>query len=167
LIEDLHSGCSALHQANFNLSEAEAVRDMGEVVYDQRRLADAEAWMRAHPHRFVNLTVSRIVTFWFPRRVEHPFKASVIWVFTYLSLPGLALMAYRRVRVTIFALLVLLVYPLVYYVIVADVRYRYPILWLSLLPAGYFLEWLFELVHTKWQSRSALGSMPPSSPVSA
>jgi len=32
------------------------------------------------------------------------------------------------------------VYPLVYYVMVSDIRYRIPILWLSCLTAGYFLH---------------------------
>ena len=31
-----------------------------------------------------------------------------------------------------------------YYVVVSDMRYRYPILWLSLLPAGYFLREIAE-----------------------
>ncbi len=41
---------------------------------------------------------------------------------------------------------VLLVFPLTYCAVVSDVRYRYPILWLTLLPAGYFLRWLFDKV---------------------
>jgi hypothetical protein len=151
LVEDLRSGCAAIYMPNFNPTEAHAFRDLGEVNYDRQRLETAETWMRAHPDRFLHLTGSRVVAFWFPRGVEHPFKATVIWIFTLLSLPGLTLMAYRRVPVTIFTVFALTVYPLVYYVIVSDVRYRYPVLWLSMLPAGYFVWWLLQMTQAKWQ----------------
>jgi hypothetical protein len=50
----------------------------------------------------------------------------------------------HRQRITFFILGVWLLYPPVYYVMVSMDRYRYPILWTSLLPAGYFLAWLTE-----------------------
>ena len=63
----------------------------------------------------------------------------IIWLATALSVPGLILMALRREPVTLFVAAVLLIYPLMYYVVVSDVRYRYPVLWLSLLQAGYLI----------------------------
>lgn len=151
LVEDLQSGCAAAYQVNFNLKEAVTYRDLGEVNYDHVRLAAAKAWIRSHPDRFLRLTLSRIVAFWFPRTVEYPFKTIMIWIFTFLSFPGLLLMARHRVPVTAFFILTLIIYPIVYYVVVSDVRYRYPILWLSLLPAGYFLVWVIGRLQTKWQ----------------
>ena len=53
-------------------------------------------------------------------------------------------MARNRVPVTIYVLPVLGFYPLMYYIVIADVRFRYPVLWLSLLPAGYFLAYLAD-----------------------
>lgn len=149
MIEDLKSGCAAIYQPNFNLNEARAFRDLGEVQYDRERLAEAEVWMRTHPGRFLGMTSSRFAAFWFPRTVEHPFKTTVIWLFTLLSVPGLILMCNRNLPLAIFMILVLSVYPLVYYVIVSDVRYRYPVLWLSLLPAGYFVDLLFQNATTR------------------
>jgi len=32
------------------------------------------------------------------------------------------------------------IYPLLFYVVVSDERYRYPLLWVSLLCVGYFLS---------------------------
>jgi hypothetical protein len=61
----------------------------------------------------------------------------IIWLATALSIPGLIVMARRREPVILFVAAVLLIYPLAYYFVVTDVRYRYPVLWLSLLPAGY------------------------------
>jgi len=46
----------------------------------------------------------------------------------------------------LFVLFVLFIYPLMYYVVVSDVRYRLPVLWLSLLPAGYFLTYSAQRV---------------------
>jgi hypothetical protein len=63
----------------------------------------------------------------------------ILWIVTLFSIPGLVLMAYRRERVTLFVVLVLIAFPLLYYVVISDVRYRIPVLWLSLLPAGYLL----------------------------
>jgi len=62
-----------------------------------------------------------------------------VWLITLLSIPGMVLMWRRRERVRWFIFSVWLLYPLIYYVVVASDRYRYPILWTSLLPAGYCL----------------------------
>jgi hypothetical protein len=40
-----------------------------------------------------------------------------------------------------------MIYPLMYYIVVSDLRYRTPVLWLSLLPAGYFLSMLTNRNH--------------------
>lgn len=157
LIDDLHSGCAALYQPNFNLNEAQALRDLGELNYDHQRLKTAETWMRAHPQRFSRLTFSRFLAFWFPSRSEHPFQASWMWLTTIFSIPGLALMFLRREPVRYFVPITLFFYPLLYYVIFSDVRFRYPILWLSLLPAGYFLEWLVS----RLKARLGFPSKPP------
>ena len=49
-------------------------------------------------------------------------------------------MAVRRIPLTVFLAAVWLLYPLMYYVVVSSDRYRYPILWTSLLAAGFFVE---------------------------
>jgi len=149
LVEEEKIGCYQSHHPNTSLQEAQTLRDLGEVAYDRQRILDTRAWIRANPGQFLSLSRARVLQFWFPRRVEHPFKIGIIWCITVLSIPGLALMAYRRERATVYVLLVLLIYPLMYYIIVSDVRYRYPVLWLSLLPAGYFLQRLAWLGHAK------------------
>ena len=124
LIADEQSGCYEIYGPNYSVKEAEALRNMGEVKYDHRRVADAENWIRTHPGPFMRLTLARFREFWFPRPVEHPFKVGVIWIATVLSIPGLGLMAYRRERSTIFTVFVLSIYPLLYYLVLSDVRYR-------------------------------------------
>lgn len=162
MIRDLMNGCYQSHHPNSSLAEAEYLRRVGEVQYDKNRTSDAKAWIRAHPAMFLRLTARRILEFWFPpaevipsgytfsnnfgladydqrwMRQQHGVDYA-IWTVTGLSIFGLVLMAFRRQAVIAYVLSVLALYPLMYYMVVSDVRYRYPVLWLSLLPAGYFI----------------------------
>jgi hypothetical protein len=157
-------GCYQAHHPNTSIREAELLRKMGEVSYDRKRIADARRWIQANPARFLSLTMTRVLEFWFPAREGVPTGpgqfadnyvmpdyvrnwvrrqngiAYAIWLVTALSIPGLILMARRREPVTVFVLAVGAIYPLMYYIVVSDVRYRYPILFLSLLSAGYFIR---------------------------
>lgn len=140
LLENIRSGCDAPHNPNGSLDDARQIVAMGEVAHDHLRRADAFAWMHAHPHAFLRLTLVRILYFWFPPYEFHPFKMGAIWLATALSIPGLIWMAVERKQVTLFIVAVFLIYPFMYYVVVSEVRYRYPVLWLTLLPAGYLLR---------------------------
>lgn len=163
LVRDELNGCYDAHHPNTNIGEAKLLQTMGEIQYDRTRIADTKAWIQAHPERFLKLTLIRFVEFWFPAREAIPpniefeanFKiphytqlwsrrqnriACAIWIVTALSIPGLLLMARRREPALLFVLAVMVLYPLMYYVVVSDMRYRYPVLWLSLLPAGYFIH---------------------------
>ena len=137
LVEDERGDCYQRHHPNTSREEAQLVRTLGEVAYDRKRTADAMTWMATHPDRFRSLTLGRIREFWFPLPGGYPYTTAVVWLITGLSVPGLVLMAWRCERATYFLLAVLLVYPLMYYVVVTDMRYRYPILWISALAAGY------------------------------
>jgi hypothetical protein len=144
LLKERLSGCfQAMHPVD-SVPEAEILRQMGEVPYDRLKKAEAIAWIRSHPARFAQLTAARFVEFWFPAPSAYWFRRYVIWAITLLSLSGIVLMLRHRQRITFFILGVWLMYPPVYYVMVSIDRYRYPILWTSLLPAGYFLAWLTE-----------------------
>ena len=163
------SGCFALHHPNENLSEASLLMSLGEIRYDRQKIADTARWIRNNPQRFSALTGQRFVSFWFPPVERLPSQlelekkgysgpnpvagwiayrnraAWVIRIVTCLSIPGLVLMLLRREAVVLYVLAALGIYPLLYYVVVADQRYRVPVLWLSLLPAGYFVYYLIEL----------------------
>ena len=139
LVEDERGDCYQRHHPNTSRDEAHLVRTLGEVAYDRKRTADAVHWMASHPGRFRRLTLERFREFWFPLPEDHPYTTAVVWFITALSIPGLILMAWRRERVIFFLLPVLAVYPLMYYIVVTDMRYRYPILWISALAAGYLV----------------------------
>jgi len=146
LIDEERTNCYQSHHPNTSIAEAERLRSLGEIEYDRMRVQDTMAWVRSHRTPFLHLSLARFRDFWLPPREDHPFKSVTIWIATLLSIPGLLLMIYRRERVTPFALFVLAIYPLMYYVVVSDVRYRIPVLWLSLLPAGYFLAKIGERI---------------------
>ncbi len=145
IIQEELSGCYQAHHPNVSVSEAHLLYSLGEVQYDRQRIADTRNWICSNPSRFFRLTLTRIVEFWLPPAELNPrYHARFISIITILSVPGLIFMVYRREPVTPFVMGVLLLYPLLYYIVVTDIRYRYPILWLSLLPAGYCVRQIFE-----------------------
>jgi hypothetical protein len=154
LIDDIYNGCYSQYHPTGSLKEAKMLLRMGEVNYDRKRTKDTDAWILSHPARFAQLTAARIFYFWLPSLDRTRFKGAVIWIATILSLPGIMLMVYRRLRVTRFVIAVLFVYPLMYYLVMTSLRYRYPILWLTLLPAGYFIQWLASNV--SWMMKKKL-----------
>ncbi len=182
IFRDQLYGCYDTHHPNTSLEEATLLRDLGEVKYDQKRIADVKQWVYLHPQKFASLTAKRVVAFWFPVTMPSPAEvlrargavpdiikgwiahrnqvAYAIRVITALSLPGLLLMLYRREPVALYVITVLGIYPLVYYVVISDVRFRYPVLWLSLLPAGYFVSWILQLANGAWLRRNVEPSSP-------
>jgi len=138
ILEELDNCYQARHP-NTSIREAQLLMSLGEPAYDRMRVRDTEKWIQTHPGPFASVTLARVRDFWFPPLYSGRFHSAVIWLATLFSLPGLLLMAFRRVRATLFVFVVLFVYPIMYYIVVSDVRYRLPVLWLSLLPAGYSL----------------------------
>lgn len=147
LARNMANGCYQSTHPVLSEKESQLLKDLGEVVYDRKRTADTMAWIRSHPNRFRQLTVARVVEFWFPDGLTETLYG--FWLSTILFVPGLFVMARRREPVTGFVLFVSLVYPLMYYIVVSCDRYRYPILWASQLPAGYgaaaLIEWMRRL----------------------
>jgi hypothetical protein len=146
LLANTARNCYQVHHPNTSVAEAELLRQMGEVAYDRKRIDDTKLWIRANPGSFSELTKTRFVEFWFPILDEHPVATYTIWISTVLSVPGLLFMAFRRQSVIWYILAVLAIYPLLYYIVVSDVRYRYPVLWLTLLAAGFCVKETIEFL---------------------
>ena len=162
IMEEEVNGCFRKLHPNSNVQEAREYRRLGEVQYNKVRTEDAIVWIRAHPSRFAELSWARFLGFWFPAGDSIPngfaFQedfgvhdymrkwnsrehriACAMSIGTALSLLGLAFMVHERRPVAWFVVTSMALYPLMYYVTIGDVRYRYPTLWVTLLPAGYFL----------------------------
>ena len=149
-----NAGCPAHPTAS--RAETEAVREMGELNYNRDRMAKATAWISTHRAAFLQLVFERFAGFWFPLSgyAPPPFSFGVCCT-TLLSLPGLAWMYRRRRDAAWLMFAVAAAYPWLYCLVRSDIRYRYPILWVSLLPAGYFLAQLAPLVR-KWRRSEVL-----------
>lgn len=119
--------------------EARDYQALGEVEYYHRRGAAAWDWIRRHPARFWALTAARFRMFWFPDADDAPWHAYSVALVSLLAALGMMLLARRRDPILVFFAAVLSVYPLLYYFIQSDPRYRTPILWIPLLAGGYFL----------------------------
>ena len=142
MAEDEDFGCYRLYHPSVNPAEIALLSQLGEVEYDRQRTAAAFAWVRSHPAQFVDLTLARIGRFWFPLPVTPFYPAFGIGLATLLSIPGIVLMLKRRISFAWAVLFAYGVFPLMYYVVVTDERYRYPILWCSLLAGGYCVSHL-------------------------
>jgi len=135
----LDSGCHAAHHPFGSVAEALQARAMGEAAYDRSRLALALDWVNHHRPGFARLTMLRVFQFWLPSTAYGAYAVSC-WLITLGSVWGLFFLRRRRVWFFRLCLAVFAVYPLAYYLVVSDPRYRYPILWLSLLSYGYLVE---------------------------
>ncbi len=118
-------------------AELARLRAMGEVPYNKAKLAEAKAWIAAHPSDFARLSAFRLAQFWFPRPgpgMIGPMpllpawaQALAIGTATLLAFAGLARLfatghPYRMV------FLAMLVAPCLPYVVThVSYRYRYPI----------------------------------------
>jgi hypothetical protein len=77
--------------------------------------------------------------FWFPDADGWPRYAHSIAFVTISAIMGLLMLGRRRDPTFVFFASALFTYPLLYYLVQSDLRYRTPILWISLLAGGYFL----------------------------
>jgi hypothetical protein len=142
LARNMINGCDRLTLPNLSMTEAQLVRSIGELNYNWNRLNTTKVWIEGHRGRFVALTAERILGFWYPgsspKGERMPMYA--IWLITSLSFAGLALAGMRRLPIFKFVASVFVLYPLPYYVVQSSARFLYPIFWLNLLCAGYFMD---------------------------
>jgi len=119
-----------------NEEEARKVQELGELEYMRQAGREATTWIRSHPAEFVRLTGLRVAQFWLGPIDDLP-VALGISVLTLLSAVG-AWRAWPRLSVPQRAalLLPLATFPLVYYVVGFEARYRQPMDGLALLLAA-------------------------------
>ena len=135
-IDDPHFRDVSLHPRT-HPAEAIKVREWGEVPYMRESGDAALEWIGANPGTFARLTVERIGYFW----LGPLDKPGMVLLFG--SLSGLALLgAVRAFKAlpaprTAALLIPLLTFPLVYYLVPWQHRYRFPIEWILYLLAGY------------------------------
>jgi hypothetical protein len=133
IAEEIRHGCYQAYHPAGSSAELSMLRQMGEAEYDRYSTSRAVAWMSSHFSEAAGLTVMRAIEFWLPHRTYHVYAYSV-WSVTLLGMFG----AWRLQRhgASLFLVWAGLLYSFPYYLVVSDIRYRYPILWMALLLAG-------------------------------
>lgn len=119
-----------------HVSDAQKIREVGEVAYMRESGREALDWIGSHPAEFSRLTVERIRHFWLGP-IDDPIMALAFLALAALAAVG-AVLALRRLRAAGSAALLipLLTYPLIYYLVPWQHRYRFPIEWILFLLAG-------------------------------
>lgn len=120
-------------------AEALLVRAMGEYEYNQAKREAALEWIAAHPGAFLTLTAQRFYLFWLPT-MPRPLQELLVRVQALLGLIGLGWLTWRSRSIAAPFWIVFAAYPLLYYVVQASARYRYPVDPFLLLLAVY-LAW--------------------------
>jgi hypothetical protein len=118
---------------------AEKVRQIGEVQFNRQRQRQALNWIRTHKREFAKLTLERTLFFWFMPSKPQPVKSILLMPWTLLAAAGLWLALRRHLALGSILLCVWIAYPLVYYFLEANTRYRYPIDWTFTLLAIYLI----------------------------
>ena len=109
-----------------NAAVATELARAGEPQYFGQLQSEALGWIRRHPARFLQLTVSRIWMWW-----------ASSWLVAGISLLAfVGLWINRRTTIGKASLAGLLIFPVPYYLIQFNPRYAYPVLWLAALMAG-------------------------------
>ena len=135
----LQTGCYQVYHPAGSPTELATLQRVREGEYDRYTTSRALSWIRGHLTAFIELTARRAIEFWFPPPSYHVYAYSV-WGISALSLMGVCLV---RRRQCLFLLGALVLYSAPYYIVVSDVRYRYPVLWVSFLLAGVAIEHLY------------------------
>jgi hypothetical protein len=109
-------------------SEALLIAKEGELAYNREKLHETLDWIKAHPRKFVVLTVQRIVDFWtLPSTLRIkgwawvPVELMAIW--------GITILLKRDMAAGWVILAIWVGFPLVYYLVQVDSRYHYPLDW--------------------------------------
>jgi len=111
---------------------------LGEVEYMHQRRAKAVHWIIGHLKRFLSLTAQRIFYFWFPK-MKRPAQTLLRALITILGIGGLSRLRRQSRKAALAFFVVLLTYPLVYYIVRAWPRYDYPIEWMLYFLGAYCL----------------------------
>jgi hypothetical protein len=104
---------------------------MGEVQYVQWKKIQVTEFISQHPGRFASLCLRRIYLFWSgysrPGEGLRWLKAACWLAFTLLAFVGTLLALRRAVAGAVPTTLLLLLYPMAYYISFAFSRYKHPI----------------------------------------
>jgi hypothetical protein len=134
------------------------VARLGEVAWDHKMREKGLNWMEAHPEQTLSLMAQHAYYYWFPPgpglyeelRGRGAWLYSIAkWILTLLAIAGwLRLRAISPPAAGLIGIIALW-FPLIYYLVNWSSRYRMPMEWALVLPAGVALGWIYEAVFTR------------------
>jgi hypothetical protein len=129
------------------------VARLGEVEWDRQKRREVLAWIAAHPGQSFILMAQHTFFFWFPppadftselpRVVAWPY-AMAKWMLTLLALAGWLRLRHLAAPAAQWTAVVLLAFPLVYYLVSWSSRYRMPIEWVFVLLASVAIAGIYD-----------------------
>ncbi len=165
---NMNSGCFEQLHPNANIDEARKVLEEGEPAYNERKLRETERWILHNPVRFAKLSAMRFAVFWLPTDTtsffgpERRLERFMIYGMTLLSLPGLLMLYRTDARSAAVCACCLALFPLIYYIVQFEYRYRYPILWVTFLLGALPIAVVVERVYESLTMRLPASDLLPS-----
>jgi hypothetical protein len=119
-----------------NPEERLMVKQMGEVAYDEAKKEQAIQWIQANPKRFWELTLERIILFWFPRMLRLP-QTIAMDLLTILAIAGVIRLRKAKPEIALLLGGACIAYSSVFVVVEVFPRYCFPIEGFLLILASY------------------------------
>jgi 4-amino-4-deoxy-L-arabinose transferase-like glycosyltransferase len=120
-------------QPNLNPGELERFKEMGELAYAKARQDEAMSFIRRNPARWLVITIEKIFYYWggIPKAADSlavtALKMSLFLLSSVLAFWG-AMRAVRQKKPGAWLyVMLLLIYPAIYYIVYPHARYRHPI----------------------------------------
>jgi hypothetical protein len=164
---NIFSRCFSQYHPYASVNEASRIRTLGEVRYNDAKSQEAITWIKGHPRRFLELGALRFAHFWFPAEAadlrlvlqEKDYRqySLTVWLMTLLSPVGLYLLYRTNRSLAIIFSLWLCLFPLVYYFVQYDQRFRVPILWITFLLAGHAIACLLKTILLRFDAYLPFG----------
>lgn len=114
-----------------NPREFDRYRQLGELGYIQANTSEALRFVREYPGEFLSITAKRVLYFWDGSGMEYRGPVAPCWfpwsfaLFSFLLLPALLICRRLKVQAFLILFLVVLIYPIPYYLTHPPVRYRH------------------------------------------
>ena len=145
----------------WNAAEADSYQRLGETAYMEAKRREALTFIRSHPSETFGSIVHRFETYWFAvsdRPASRPLDSLSLRAFSavnallmVISWLGAGIAYYRRIPEAGPYLLLLLIYPLVFYLTHTLVRYRFPMDPILTILAVYGMACTWAWVHKPLQ----------------
>jgi 4-amino-4-deoxy-L-arabinose transferase-like glycosyltransferase len=129
------------HDTDFSIDKVDEFNRAGEIAFMEAKRQRALDFIRAHPDVFLRSLIWRALRFW-----SAPAGSAWSWI-SLIAWAGVGLSFVRKKIAAAPFVVVMIVYPIVYYITHTHVTYRFPIEPVILLMAAYALVTAASLIH--------------------